>query len=68
MITLKQKIEFSVADAKVIENLDTSSFALLSIDAFASGDNEHNMPVSLETLKELLHQLKTNLFYGSIIV
>lgn len=52
------KIHFDVNDVQLVsENID-SSFAILSIDFFASGDNRHHLFVSEESLMKNAHTIK----------
>lgn len=48
---MSQKISFAVEDVKLIDERNDSQFALVQIDAFASGKNRHDMFTSVETLK-----------------
>jgi len=46
------KLKFTVNDIKLVDNLDSSKFALLNIECFASGDNAHDITVTEEVLKK----------------
>jgi hypothetical protein len=49
---LDKKISFAVENIALIDEKNESQFATISIDAFASGDNKHNLVVSEETLRK----------------
>jgi hypothetical protein len=49
---LDRKISFAVDNIALIDEKNDSQFATISIDAFASGDNKHNLIVSEETLRK----------------
>jgi hypothetical protein len=55
---LKQKLSFSVEDAKMINENPDSNFAVLALDFFASGENLHDMYVSEETLMRTADTIK----------
>lgn len=54
-----KKLRFSVDDLQLLEDTHNSHFALAKIDAFASGNNEHELYVSEETLKKTAHTIKS---------
>lgn len=53
-----KKLSFSVENAEMISENPNSSFAVLSLDFFASGENLHNMYVSEETLMRTADSIK----------
>jgi len=55
---LNEKLSFTVEDAKLIKEDPDSSFSLVSLDFFASGDNLHNLYVSEETLERTSDTIK----------
>jgi hypothetical protein len=55
---LENKISFAIENAEVINENPKSSFAVLSMDFFASGENLHDMYVSDETLLRTADTIK----------
>jgi hypothetical protein len=47
-----EKLSFAVENIEFLEEENNSQFATLKIDAFASGENRHNLYISDETLKK----------------
>lgn len=45
-------IQFDIEDVDIVEESDSSQFATLKIDAFASGGNRHGLIISEDTLKK----------------
>ena len=45
-------IKFAISKVELLEEVNNSQFSIAKIDAFASGNNAHNLPVSEEVLKE----------------
>lgn len=54
----QNKLSFSVENAEMISENPNSSFAVLSLDFFASGENLHKMYVSEETLMRTAESIK----------
>jgi hypothetical protein len=50
-ISNKKIVDFAIENIEIFEDPNDSQFATLKIDAFASGDNRHNLYVSEETLR-----------------
>ena len=48
---MTEKISFAIDNVDVIDESENSQFATLKIDAFASGNNRHDLYVAPETLK-----------------
>jgi hypothetical protein len=57
-VKLTEKLIFTVADAKMVDENPYSNFAVLDLDFFASGENLHNMYVSEETLMKTAWSIK----------
>lgn len=55
---MTQKLSFSIENAELIDENPNSSFAVLSLDFFASGKNLHEMYVSDETLMRTADTIK----------
>lgn len=55
---MKNKTYFSIEDAKIIDENPNSSFAIMELDFFASGQNLHDMYVSEETLLRTADTIK----------
>ena len=55
---MTQKISFSIENAEMINENPNSSFAVMSLDFFASGKNLHDMYVSEETLLRTADSIK----------
>jgi len=47
---VNKKLSFTIEDARLVKEDPDSSFSLLSLDFFASGDNLHDLYVSEDTL------------------
>jgi hypothetical protein len=47
---LAEKLSFAISNAELVDDNPNSSFALLSLDFFASGNNKHDTYVSEDTL------------------
>jgi hypothetical protein len=55
---LTQKLSFTISNAELVNENPDSSFALLSLDFFASGKNKHDTYVSEETLLKTADTIK----------
>ena len=53
-----KKLSFSIENAEMIDENPNSSFAVLSLDFFASGENLHDMYVSEDTLQRTANTIK----------
>lgn len=53
-----KKLSFTVEDARLIKEDPNSSFSLVALDFFASGDNLHNLVVADETLMKTADTIK----------
>ena len=51
------KIKFAVEKVEIVDEKNDSQFATIAIDAFASGDNRHNLIVSEETLRKTAYSI-----------
>lgn len=50
-------MKFAVNDMAMLEDVSGSQFVKMRIEAFASGDNAHSLPVSEECLKRTAHTI-----------
>ncbi len=52
------KLTFAIEDAKLIKENPNSSFSIVSLDFFASGNNLHNLFISEDTLMKTANTIK----------